>query len=98
MKLGQNKDGNQMPHQSIDTTDFRSLAAIIFHFLKNTCLRTMECLHWELTFVQVFQQCKGFQLVMHIYMHTFQMTYFMFSWDFSLFYVFCYCNFYVIFR
>ena len=37
MKLGQNKDGNQMPHQSIDITDFRSLAAIIFHFLKNTC-------------------------------------------------------------
>ena len=27
MKLGQNKDGNQMPHQSIDTTDFRALAA-----------------------------------------------------------------------
>ena len=42
MNLGQNKDGNQMPHQSIDITDFRSLAAIIFHFLKNTCLRTME--------------------------------------------------------
>ena len=35
MKLGQNKDGNQMPHQSIDTIDFCSLAAIIFHFLKN---------------------------------------------------------------
>ena len=34
MKLGQNKDGNQMPHQSIDTIDFRLLAAIIFHFLK----------------------------------------------------------------
>ena len=43
MKLGQNKDGNQMPHQSIDTIDFCSLAAIIFHFLKNTCLRMMEC-------------------------------------------------------
>ena len=48
MKLGQNKDGNQMPHQSIDTIDFCSLAAIIFHFLKNMCLRTMECLHCEL--------------------------------------------------
>ena len=54
MKLGQNKDGNQMPHQSIDTTDFRSLAAIIFHFLKNTCLRTMECLHCEL---KAFSDC-----------------------------------------
>ena len=48
MKLGQNKDGNQMPHQLIDTIDFHLLAAIIFHFLKNTCLRTMECLHCEL--------------------------------------------------
>ena len=48
MKLGRNKDGNQMPHQSIYTIDFHSLAAIIFHFLKNTCLRTMECLHCEL--------------------------------------------------
>ena len=48
MKLGQNKDGNQRSHQPIDTIDFRSPAAIIFHFLKNTCLRTMECLHCEL--------------------------------------------------
>ena len=48
IKLGQIKDGNQMPHQSIYTIDFLSLAAIIFHFLKNTCLRTMECLHCEL--------------------------------------------------
>ena len=54
MKLGQNKDGNQMPHQSIDTIDFHSLAAIIFHFLKNTCLRMMECLHCEL---KAFSDC-----------------------------------------
>ena len=59
MKLGQNKDGNQMPHQSIYTIDFRSLAAIIFHFFKITCLRMMECLHCKL---------KAFQIV-HIYMH-----------------------------
>ena len=48
MKLGRNKDSNQMPHQLINTIDFRSLAAIIFHFLKNTCLRMMEYLHCEL--------------------------------------------------
>ena len=54
MKLSQNKDGNQMPHQSIDTTDFCSLAAIIFHFLKNTCLRMMECLDREL---KAFSDC-----------------------------------------
>ena len=60
MKLVQNKDGNQMPHQLIDTTDFHSLAAIIFQFLKNMCLRTMECLHCEL---------KAFFQIVHIYMH-----------------------------
>ena len=54
MKLSQNKDGTQMPHQSIDTTDFHSLAAIIFHFLKNTCLRMMECLDCEL---KAFSDC-----------------------------------------
>ena len=48
MKLGQNKDGNQIPHQLIDTIEFRSLTAVIVHFLKNMCLRTMECLHCEL--------------------------------------------------
>ena len=40
-------------------------------------------------YAYIYAQCKkGFQLVMHIYMHTFH--YFMFSWD--------YCKFYVIFR
>ena len=40
-------------------------------------------------YAYIYAQCKkGFQLVMHIYMHTFH--YFMFSWD--------YCNFYVIFQ
>ena len=27
---------------------------VIVHFLKNTCLRTMECLHWEL---KAFSDC-----------------------------------------
>ena len=54
MKLGRNKDGNQMPHQWIDTIHFRSLAAIIFYFLKNMCLRMMECLHCEL---KAFSDC-----------------------------------------
>ena len=60
MKLGQNKDGNQRQHQPIHTIDFRSLAAIIFHFLKNMCLRMMECLHCEL---------KAFSDGAYIYMH-----------------------------
>ena len=58
MKLGQNKDGDQTPHQLINTIDFRSLSAVIAHFLKNTCLRTMECFHCEL---------KAFSDWAHIY-------------------------------